>query len=45
MLSTPLISAFTAAAVLVVLVGLGFWRSRRARHPVAVASQPMGAHT
>ncbi len=38
------IVAFAGAAVLLVLVGLGFWHSRRASHPVAVVSQPVGAH-
>jgi hypothetical protein len=38
------IGAFVAAALLFLLVGLGFWHSRRASHPVAVESQPVGAH-
>ena len=38
------IAAFAGAAILLVLVGLGFWHSRRASHPVAVESQPAGAH-
>lgn len=38
------IVAFVAAAFLLVLVGFGFWHSRRASHLVAVESQPVGAH-
>jgi hypothetical protein len=38
------IAAFVGAGILVVLVGLGFWHSRRAGHIVAVESQPVGAH-
>jgi hypothetical protein len=38
------IGAFAAAAILLVLVGFGFWHSRRASHTVAVESQPAGAH-
>lgn len=37
------IVAFAGAALLLVLVGLGFWHSRRASHTVAVESQPVGA--
>jgi len=38
------IAAFVAAAALLVLVGLGFWHSRRASEDVAVERQPVGAH-
>jgi hypothetical protein len=38
------IAAYVGAALLVVLVGFGFWHSRRASHAVAVTSQPVGAH-
>jgi hypothetical protein len=38
------IGAFVAGAILCVLVGFGFWHSRRVSHPVAVESQPAGAH-
>ncbi len=38
------IVAFVGAVLLFVLVGLGFWHSRRAGHPVAATSQPVGAH-
>lgn len=38
------IGAFASAALLLVLVGFGFWHSRRASHTVAVESQPVGAH-
>jgi hypothetical protein len=38
------IAAFVGAAVLIVLVALGFWHSRRASHTVAVQDQPLGAH-
>jgi len=38
------IVSFAAAALLIVLVGFGFWHSRRAGHTVAVESQPVGAH-
>jgi hypothetical protein len=38
------IVAFGAAALLLLLVGLGFWHSRRAGNAVAVDSQPQGAH-
>jgi hypothetical protein len=38
------IAAFTGAAVLFVLVGFGFWHSRRVSHPVAVEGQMVGAH-
>jgi hypothetical protein len=38
------IAAFVGAAALIVLVGFGFWHSRRASHIVAVESQPVGAH-
>jgi hypothetical protein len=37
------IAAFAGAAILVVLVALGFWHSRRASDTVVVASQPVGA--
>lgn len=37
------IAAFVAAAALLVLVGLGFWHSRRASEDVAVERQPVGA--
>ena len=36
------VAAFAAAALLLVLVGLGFWHSRRSGHPVAEA-EPVGA--
>jgi len=38
------IAAFVAAAALFLLVGLGFWHSRRADHPVAAALEAVGAH-
>jgi hypothetical protein len=38
------IGAFVASALLFLLVGFGFWHSRRASHLVAVESQPVGAH-
>jgi len=38
------ISAFVAAALMLLLVGLGFWHSRRAGQSVAAESQPLGAH-
>jgi hypothetical protein len=38
------IVAFVAGAGLFVLVGLGFWHSRRASHGVAAVGQPVGAH-
>jgi hypothetical protein len=38
------IVAFVGAAVLFLLVGFGFWHSRRVSHPVAVEIQPVGAH-
>ena len=38
------IAAFVGAGLLVVLVGFGFWHSRRASHPVAAESQMVGAH-
>jgi hypothetical protein len=38
------IAAFVGAALLVVLVGMGFWHSRRASHTVADESQMVGAH-
>src|SRR3954453_21356702 len=38
------IVAFAGAAVLFVLVGFGFWHSRRASDTVAAESQPVGAH-
>jgi hypothetical protein len=37
------IVAFAAAALLLVLVGFGFWHSRRARNTVAAEPQPAGA--
>jgi hypothetical protein len=37
------ITAFAGAAVLIVLVGFGFWHSRRASHTVAAVRQPVGA--
>ena len=39
------IVAFGAAAILLALVGLGFWHGRRVSHPVAVESQLVGAHS
>src|SRR5262245_39249447 len=36
--------SFGAAALLLVLVGFGFWHSRRASRAVAVEIQPVGAH-
>jgi len=38
------IGAIVAAALLFLLVGLGFWHSRRAGHTVAAEPQPAGAH-
>ncbi|MGC4112044.1 MAG: hypothetical protein QM747_16845 [Nocardioides sp.] len=38
------IAAFVAAAALIMLVGLGFWHSRRAGQIVAAVPQPLGAH-
>ena len=38
------IAAFVAAGILTILVGLGFWHSRRASEDVAVERQPVGAH-
>jgi hypothetical protein len=38
------IVAFAGAAILVVLVGFGFWHSRRASHTVAAEGQLVGAH-
>ena len=38
------IAAFGGAAILLALVGLGFWHSRRASHPVAAVPQAVGAH-
>jgi predicted lipid-binding transport protein (Tim44 family) len=38
------IAAFVGAGLLIVLVALGFWHSRRASHTVAVEDQPIGAH-
>jgi hypothetical protein len=38
------IAAFVAAAALIVLIGLGFWHSRRAATTVAADEQPAGAH-
>jgi hypothetical protein len=38
------IVAFAGAAILLVLVGLGFWHSRRASHTVAAETQLVGAH-
>jgi hypothetical protein len=38
------IVAFVSAALLLVLVGLGFWHSHRASTDVAVEPQPVGAH-
>jgi hypothetical protein len=38
------IVAYVAAAFLLVLVGFGFWHSRRASHAVDATSQPVGAH-
>jgi hypothetical protein len=37
------IAAFAGAVILLVLVGFGFWHSRRVSHPVAAMSQPVGA--
>ena len=39
------IVAYVAAAFLLVLVGFGFWHSRRASHAVDATSQPVGAHS
>jgi len=38
------IAAFVGAAILLVLVGFGFWHSHRASTDVAVEPQPAGAH-
>jgi hypothetical protein len=38
------IVSFAAAGLLIVLVGFGFWHSRRASRTVAVELQPVGAH-
>jgi hypothetical protein len=38
------IASFIGAALMILLVGLGFWHSRRAEHTVAVEAQPAGAH-
>lgn len=38
------IAAYAGAAILGVLVGFGFWHSRRASHTVAVESEMVGAH-
>jgi hypothetical protein len=38
------IVSFVGAGVLLLLVGLGFWHSRRASHDVVPESQPVGAH-
>jgi hypothetical protein len=38
------IAAFGGAVILFALVGLGFWHSRRASHPVAAVPQVAGAH-
>jgi hypothetical protein len=38
------IAAFVAAAALFVLVGFGFWHSRRASQGVVAVGQPVGAH-
>ena len=38
------IAAYVAGVLLLVLVGLGFWHSRRAGEAVAVEAKPVGAH-
>lgn len=38
------IAAYIAALVLLLLVGFGFWHSRRASHSVAAVVEPAGAH-
>jgi hypothetical protein len=38
------IAAFGGAAILLGLVGFGFWHSRRATHPVVAVPQVAGAH-
>jgi hypothetical protein len=38
------IAAFVAAGLLLVLVALGFWHSRRAEGAVATETKPVGAH-
>ena len=38
------IAAFAGAAILLVLVGFGFWHARRASDTVAAVRQPVGAH-
>ncbi|MGC4112246.1 MAG: hypothetical protein QM747_17885 [Nocardioides sp.] len=38
------VAAFIGAVLLLVLVGLGFWHSRRAGHPVAAVPEATGAH-
>ena len=37
------ISAFVAAGLMLLLVGIGFWHARRARNDVATGTQPVGA--
>ena len=38
------IAAFVGAGLMLLLVGIGFWHARRARHDVATGTQPVGAH-
>jgi hypothetical protein len=38
------IAAFGGAALLLALVGFGFWHSRRVSHPVVAVSKAVGAH-
>ena len=37
------IAAFVGAALMLLLVGIGFWHARRARNDVAAGTQPVGA--
>jgi hypothetical protein len=37
------ISAFVAAGLMLLLVGIGFWHARRAKNDVATGTQPVGA--
>ena len=39
------IAAYVAGVLLLVLVGFGFWHSRRAGEAVAVEAKPVGAHS
>ncbi len=38
------VASFIGAALMLLLVGFGFWHSRRVEHTVAVEAQPAGAH-